>query len=69
MRIIDLGNESYYRLSIVEKTKARQVTPSPAPARVKSEALLGEAGILVITHNGREYQLRVTQNGKLILTA
>ena len=24
---------------------------------------------LVITHNGREYRLRLTQNGKLILTA
>ena len=37
--------------------------------KVPSEALLGSRKELVITHNGREYRLRVTQNGKLILTA
>jgi hemin uptake protein HemP len=36
---------------------------------VPSEALLGANGELVILHNGREYRLRLTQNGKLILTA
>ena len=41
----------------------------PVPTRVPSEALLGARKELVITHNGREYRLRVTQNGKLILTA
>jgi hemin uptake protein HemP len=41
----------------------------PAPAKVPSASLLGARGELVITHNGREYRLRVTQNGKLILTA
>ncbi len=40
-----------------------------APRRVQSDALLGEAKELVIVHNGREYRLRLTQNGKLILTA
>jgi len=39
------------------------------PVRVASEALLGPRGELLIVHNGREYRLRVTQNGKLILTA
>ncbi len=38
-------------------------------ARVQSDALLGTAKELVIVHNGREYRLRKTQNGKLILTA
>jgi hemin uptake protein HemP len=42
---------------------------SPAPTKVASQALLGTRKELVITHNGREYRLRVTQNGKLILTA
>jgi hemin uptake protein HemP len=42
---------------------------SPVPAKVPSQALLGTRKELVITHNGREYRLRVTQNGKLILTA
>ncbi len=39
------------------------------PDRVRSESLLGPAKELVIVHNGREYRLRLTQNGKLILTA
>jgi len=37
--------------------------------RIPSEVLLGPRGELVILHNGREYRLRLTQNGKLILTA
>jgi hemin uptake protein HemP len=47
--------------------------PSPLPAtpllKVASEILLGQRREVVITHNGREYRLRITQNGKLILTA
>jgi len=42
---------------------------SHLPTRVRSDALLGQAKELVIVHNGREYRLRMTQNGKLILTA
>jgi hemin uptake protein HemP len=52
--------------------QAKQLSPKgipTAPSRVASEALLGQRRELVITHNGREYRLRVTQNGKLILTA
>ena len=44
-------------------------TPQPSARRVASEALLGAHKELVIVHNGREYRLRITQNGKLILTA
>jgi hemin uptake protein HemP len=40
-----------------------------SPPKVTSEALLGASRELVIAHNGREYRLRLTQNGKLILTA
>jgi hemin uptake protein HemP len=36
---------------------------------VQSQALLGSGKELVIVHNGRDYRLRLTQNGKLILTA
>jgi hemin uptake protein HemP len=46
--------------------------PSVPPAsaqRVESRELLGSSNELVILHNGREYRLRLTQNGKLILTA
>lgn len=53
---------------VVDKIKLAH-PPPPAPAKVKSETLLGRARTLVITHNGRDYCLRVTQNGKLILTA
>ncbi|HYQ94226.1 MAG TPA: hemin uptake protein HemP [Burkholderiales bacterium] len=38
-------------------------------ARVMSKQLLGERGELIIEHHGREYRLRRTQSGKLILTA
>jgi hemin uptake protein HemP len=39
------------------------------PRRVSIQALLGTARELVILHNGREYRLRLTRSGKLILTA
>jgi hemin uptake protein HemP len=39
------------------------------PKHVSSAELLGREGELVIVHGGRQYRLRVTQNGKLILTA
>ncbi len=37
--------------------------------RVASQQLLGRRGELIIEHEGREYRLRRTQSGKLILTA
>jgi hemin uptake protein HemP len=36
---------------------------------MSSTQLLGELGELIIEHHGREYRLRRTQSGKLILTA
>lgn len=42
---------------------------STATVRRTSAELLGARGELIIEHNGREYRLRLTQNGKLILTA
>lgn len=41
---------------------------APAIASANSEALLGSAGELKILHNGEQYNLRRTRNGKLILT-
>lgn len=67
MRTIDDCNDNNYR-SCVEQIKRTAVAPAPPP-KVASEVLLGARRELVITHNGREYRLRVTQNGKLILTA
>jgi hemin uptake protein HemP len=43
--------------------------PRPAMRRVSSGELFGAATELVIIHGQREYRLRVTSNGKLILTA
>ena len=40
-----------------------------AEGRVTSADLLGVRTELIIEHNGREYRLRLTQSGKLILTA
>jgi hemin uptake protein HemP len=37
--------------------------------RISSAQLFAGARELVIEHDGRLYQLRITQNGKLILTA
>ena len=47
------------------------IKPAPEllPQRIPVEALLGSQREVVILHNGREYKLRLTQNGKLILTA
>jgi len=45
------------------------MTLPETPHKVSSEALLGPRRELVIMHNGREYRLRLTQHGKLILTA
>jgi hemin uptake protein HemP len=36
---------------------------------VRSNELLSNSKQLIIEHAGREYRLRVTSNGKLILTA
>lgn len=50
--------------------KPQPMTLAPGdPNKVSSAELLGPKGELVILHNGREYRLRLTQNGKLILTA
>jgi len=46
------------------RSRTARVTP-----RVPSASLLGEYGELIIEHAGREYKLRRTSNGKLLLTA
>lgn len=39
-----------------------------APRMIPSEQLLGENGQLHIEHQGERYVLRITRQGKLILT-
>jgi hemin uptake protein HemP len=51
-----------------EQARTRR-DPGLRPRRVSSSELLGAAAELVIMHGQREYRLRVTSNGKLILTA
>ncbi len=43
--------------------------PLASVRRVTSKELIGPAGMLEIEHAGRIYCLRITQQGKLILTA
>jgi hemin uptake protein HemP len=69
---VDKVNENYYRKTMdrISTCYARRASAGhEAPPRIASEALLGERKEIVIVHNGREYRLRQTQNGKLILTA
>jgi len=47
----------------------RQVGENQPPVRISSGSLLGSRREIVILHNGREYRLRLTQSGRLILTA
>jgi hemin uptake protein HemP len=75
-RLVDNINENSYRLLAMSKSKqstplpqAQKMEPAGSVPRVASSELLGERGELVIDHQGREYRLRRTQNGKLILTA
>jgi len=57
----------------MDRIQALQTNEGPVsaqtPPRVSSQILLGARKELVIVHNGREYRLRLTQNGRLILTA
>jgi hemin uptake protein HemP len=54
----------------VNADKHSPAAPLPVvPAKVASEHLLGSRRELLIAHNGRDYRLRVTRSGKLILTA
>jgi len=52
-----------------EGNQGRELDVSAPSERVVSQQLLGKKGELIIEHEGREYRLRRTQNGKLILTA
>lgn len=48
---------------------SREALPAPNPPPVTtSRALLGQGNTLLIEHQGSLYTLRVTRNGKLILT-
>jgi hemin uptake protein HemP len=52
-----------------EPELTRGKKPVNSPAVFESAELFGEASVVLIRHAGREYRLRRTRLGKLILTA
>jgi hemin uptake protein HemP len=56
-------------VAAAQDIQARERRSVANTLRVRSEALLGPRGEIVIEHAGREYRLRQTRSGKLILTA
>ena len=52
----------------IRLSKTAANTLSSAPARISSDSLFSGGNILLIEHNGIDYVLRKTRNGKLILT-
>jgi hemin uptake protein HemP len=51
------------------KLPSATIARASAPRRLRSVELFAGANELVILHDEREYRLRITQNGRLILTA
>lgn len=52
--------------------KQERQQPSPTstqPPRYQSQELFLNGRVVIILHDGREYQLRLTSTNKLILTA
>ncbi|HHP2608679.1 TPA: hemin uptake protein HemP [Enterobacter roggenkampii] len=46
----------------------KDTAPAPTERRIDSKTLLGDAGRVIIEHDGQRYLLRQTHAGKLILT-
>jgi hemin uptake protein HemP len=55
--------------AVLSSTPSLARASHAAPRQITSSELLGRDRELLIVHQGRQYHLRVTQNGKLILTA
>ena len=77
---VDDANANDYRLQMRDQSTPHRPgsdqnppktadMPATGLARTTSEALIGASGTLEIEHRGRVYRLRITQQGKLILTA
>ena len=64
-----MKNDLNYSREIPPDGREAAGKAAAAPRRVRSEDLLAGRTELVIEHQGRDYRLRITQNGKLILTA
>ena len=44
------------------------VVTSQEAKRIQLQELMSESNQVIIVHNGEDYRLRITRNGKLILT-
>ncbi len=55
------------RQKCVGQSADKAHTP-PAEQAIPAERLFGTGRVVLIEHRGELYQLRLTQNGKLILT-
>ena len=58
---------------MIRRDDAEQASPRPTPAaaplrRLKVSDLLAGEREAILEHDGQEYRLRITANGKLILT-
>jgi len=62
-------DEEYGSSSPTQPTQSPAQPQRARPERISSRQLLGELGVLIIEHRGREYRLQLTQNCRLILTA
>jgi hemin uptake protein HemP len=69
MRTINVCTVQTDPLNEATAPSVRIALSSDAAPRISSKALLGNRRELVIEHEGRQYRLRITQKGKLILTA
>jgi hemin uptake protein HemP len=61
------------RVRMISRDDAEQANPRPMPAvpklrRLKVSDLLAGDREAILEHDGQEYRLRITANGKLILT-
>jgi len=72
------GGSTSQLLLVVDKQSPPSLAPQSGSSiasdrggvrRIDVRELLGDRRELLIVHAGREYRLRVTSNGKLILTA
>ena len=75
---VDRDNENRYYLRMESKNspsiesenqRRRRATANRSVPRVSSRELMRRQSELIIEHDGREYRLRITHSGKLILTA
>jgi hemin uptake protein HemP len=51
-----------------DKTKPRPAEATPKLRRLKVSDLLAGEREIILDHDGQDYRLRITANGKLILT-